>query len=69
MVKGWMDKDGELREKVYDIAWSDDRIPDSITGKLPAVGNTVNIPEATWTNSIGDVQLSTVWQDSDFDSQ
>ena len=67
MVKGWLDSEGELHEKVYDIAWSDDRIQDPNTGKLPPVGNTVNIPEATWTNTIGDVQLSIVWQDPDFD--
>jgi hypothetical protein len=66
MVKGWRDSEGELHEKVYDIAWSDNRIQDPTTGKLPPVGNTVNIPEATWTNTIGDVQLSTVWQDPDF---
>ena len=69
MIKGWRDSDGKLHEKVYDIAWSDDRIQDPMTGKLPPVGNTVNIPEATWTNSIGEVQLSTVWRDPDFDPE
>jgi hypothetical protein len=67
MIKGWRDKNGGLHEKVYDIAWSDDREPDSKTGKLPSVGNTVNIAEATWTNTIGDTQLSTVWQDPHFE--
>jgi hypothetical protein len=66
MIKGWRDKNGELHEKVYDIAWSDNRKPDSKTGKLPPVGNTVDVAEATWTNSIGDAQLMTVWQDPDF---
>jgi hypothetical protein len=28
----------------------------------------VDIPDASWTNTIGDVQLSTVWQDPDFDN-
>ncbi len=69
MVKGWRDSKGELHEKVHNIAWGDaekrDMGPD---GKIPPVGNTVNVPEATWTNTIGDVQLSTVWQDPDFDS-
>jgi hypothetical protein len=68
MVKGWLDSKGELHEKVYDIAWSDNRIQNPITGKLPPVGNTVNIPDASWTNTIGDVQLSTVWRDPDFDN-
>jgi hypothetical protein len=66
MIKGWRDSEGNLHEKVYDIAWSDNRKLDSKTGKLPPVGNTVNVPEATWTNTIGDAQLSTVWQDPDF---
>jgi hypothetical protein len=69
MVKGWRDSEGELHEKVYDIAWSDNRIQDPVTGKLPPVGNTVNIAEATWSNSIGDAQLSTVWRDPDFDNR
>ena len=68
MVKGWRDSEGKLHEKVYDIAWSDDRIQDPMTGKLPPVGNTVDIPDASWTNTIGAVQLSTVWQDPDFDN-
>jgi hypothetical protein len=68
MVKGWLDSDGELHEKVHDIVWSDNRIQDPSTGKLPPVGNTVNTAEATWTNTIGDTQLSTVWQDPDFDN-
>jgi hypothetical protein len=69
MVKGWHDSDGEVHEKVYDIAWGDaDRRHMGPGGKIPPVGNTVNLSEATWTNTIGDVQLSTVWQDPDFDS-
>jgi hypothetical protein len=66
MIKGWRDREGKLHEKVYDIAWSDNRKPDSKTGKLPPVGNTVNVAEATWTNTIGAAQLTTVWQDPDF---
>jgi hypothetical protein len=69
MVKGWRDSEGELHEKVYNIAWGDaEQRPMGADGKIPAVGNTVDIPDASWTNTIGDVQLSTVWQDPDFDS-
>jgi hypothetical protein len=67
MVKGWMDKKGDLHEKVYDIVWSDDRKPGA-DGKLPAVGNTVDIEAATWTNTIGAAELMTVWADPDFDA-
>jgi hypothetical protein len=68
MIKGWRDRAGELHEKVYDIAWSEPetRKPDA-QGKIPPVGNSVNVAEATWVNTIGDVQLATVWQDPDFD--
>ena len=66
IVKGWMDANGALQEKVYDVAWSDDRKP-AADGKLPAVGNTVDVPNATWTNTIGSPQLVTQWQDPDFD--
>jgi hypothetical protein len=68
MIKGWRDSDGELHEKIYNIAWGDAEMREmDADGKIPPVGNTVNVPEATWTNTIGDVQLSTVWQDPDFD--
>jgi hypothetical protein len=68
IVKGWaIPPNGFAQEKVYDIAWSDNRKPDPRTGKLPAVGNTVDTTKATYTNDIGDTQLSTVWTDPDFD--
>jgi hypothetical protein len=54
-------------EKVYDVAWSDNRKADPKTGKLPPVGNTVDIKTATYTNDIGATQLSVVWTDPDFD--
>jgi hypothetical protein len=66
IVKGWMDASGELKEKVYDVAWSGDRKPGA-SGKLPAVGNTVDVKNATWTNTIGASELSTVWTDPAFD--
>jgi hypothetical protein len=64
IVKGWYEK-GYAYEQVYDVAWSDDRKPGS-DGKVPPVGNTVDIKNATYTNSIGDVELSAVWTDPDF---
>jgi hypothetical protein len=67
IVKGWLDTDGVTHEKVYDVAWSDDRVPGS-DGKLPAVGNTVDVANANWTNTIGAADLATVWTDPDFDA-
>ncbi len=68
LVKGWVDADGQQHEQIYDVAWSDDRQPDAATGKIPAVGNTVDVATATYENSIGDNELYTVWTDPDFDA-
>ncbi|MBT4987272.1 MAG: DUF3604 domain-containing protein [Proteobacteria bacterium] len=67
VVKGWLDRKGELHEKVYDVAWSGHRKADAETGKVPAVGNTVDVEQATYKNTIGRASLATVWQDPDFD--
>ena len=70
IVKGWLDNKGKLHEKVYDVAWADvdKRQPDA-EGKLPPVGNNVDVANAIWTNTIGDPELITVWQDPDFDPE
>jgi hypothetical protein len=68
IIKGWLDAKGEVQEKVYDVAWSGDRKPGA-DGKLPSVGNTVDVANATWTNSIGASELITVWKDPDFDAK
>ncbi len=67
IVKGWLDAKGQLHEKIYDVVWGGNRKPDPKTGKLPAVGNTVDVANATWTNTIGATELITVWRDPDFD--
>jgi hypothetical protein len=66
IVKGWS-KSGQIFEKIYDVAWSGNRKPDPATGKVPAVGNTVDVKNATYTNSIGAVELKKVWRDPEFD--
>ena len=68
IIKGWLDANGKTHEKVYDVAWSDNRKPDS-DGKLPPVGNTVDIKNASWINSIGASELGAVWTDPDFDAK
>ena len=65
IVKGWYQQ-GYAYEKVYDVTWSDGRQPGA-DGKVPSVGNTVDVKNASYTNSIGDVELSAVWTDPDFD--
>jgi hypothetical protein len=66
IVKGWT-KDGQIFEKVFDVAWSDNRKPDPTTGRVPAVGSTVDIKTATYKNTIGAVELKKVWKDPEFD--
>lgn len=68
VVKGWVDASGETREFVYDVVWSGEREPDQ-DGKLPPVGNTVDVPTARYSNTIGAVELSADWQDPDFDAR
>ena len=65
IIKGWVE-DGETMEQVYDVAWSGARQRGS-DGKLPPVGNTVDVENANWTNDIGASELGSVWTDPDFD--
>jgi hypothetical protein len=66
IVKGWLDAKGETHEMVYDVAWSGGRTQGA-DGKLPPVGSTVDVENATWTNTIGAPELIAVWKDPDFD--
>ena len=67
IIKGWVDTSGVAQEKIYDIAWSDDRVVGA-DGKLPAVGNTVDIKSGLVENTIGAPELTTVWSDPEFDA-
>jgi hypothetical protein len=67
IVKGWVDASGKAREKIYDVVWSGNRQPGK-DGKLPPVGDTVDLATATWTDTIGAPELATVWKDPDFES-
>ena len=68
MIKAWVDESGKVHEKIFDVAWSGDRAVDS-NGKLSPVGNTVVTKEASYTNTIGSVELKAVWQDPEFDPE
>lgn len=68
VVKGWVDKAGKLHEQIYNVVWSDPaKRPIMGNGKLPPVGDTVNLANASYTNTIGAAQLQTVWTDPGFD--
>ena len=66
VVKGWLSADGSTHERVLDVAWSDDRVPDE-DGILPPVGNDVDLATGRVGDEIGAPVLSTVWRDPDFD--
>ncbi len=67
IIKGWLDDAGELQERVYDVAVSDDRQIDADGRCRTPVGNTVDLANATWSNTIGDPELIAVWEDPEFD--
>ena len=67
IIKAWVDAAGESHEKIYDVAASGDRVAQARGGALQPVGNTVNVADATYENSIGAGELSAVWRDPDFD--
>ncbi len=66
IVKGWLDKDGKMHERIYDVACADGRAIRKRRCAKP-VGNTVDVANATWTNTIGDSLLFAHWTDPDFD--
>ena len=69
IIKGWLDTAGKTHEKVYDVVWADaEKRQPGDDGKLPPVGSTVDVENATWTNKIGNTELITVWRDPDFDA-
>lgn len=68
VVKGWVDRAGKAHEKVFDVIWSDmDGKRKLAVGKVPAVGDTIDLATATYQNTIGAPELSTVWSDPEFD--
>ena len=68
IVKGWT-ANGKTFEKVFDITWSGQRRPVARSGKLPAVGNTVDTHAASFTNTIGATHLEALWTDPQFDAR
>jgi hypothetical protein len=66
VIKGWIAADNQPQERIYDVAWSGEREPDA-DGKVPEVGNTVDVSTALYTNDIGAAQLAATWTDPEFD--
>ncbi len=67
IIKGWS-KNGQSFEKIFDVAWSGDRKPNKWSGRVPAIQSTVDMENATYTNTAGSTELKTVWTDPEFDA-
>ena len=67
IIKGWVDKNGKTQERIYDLAVSGGRKIEAQGRCKTPVGSTVDIENATWTNTIGAPELLTVWKDPEFD--
>lgn len=72
VIKGWRSTDGELHETIYNVGLSDNRKPDdrkeNSSGKIKPVGNTVDVVNALYTNTVGDPELAAVWEAPDFNT-
>jgi hypothetical protein len=66
IIKGWTDASGQAQEKIFNVAWSGNRVLNR-AGKIPSVGNTANIKTGKTTNTIGEAELATLWIDPEFD--
>ena len=69
IIKGWIDSDGERQERVYDVAVSDGRTIDADGRCRTPVGDTVDVADASYLNTIGDAELRAVWTDPDFNPE
>ena len=68
VIKGWT-QNGQSFEKIFDVAWAGDCVPDKWTGRVPAIQSTVDMEKATYTNSVGSIELKAVWTDPEFDAK
>ena len=67
VIKGWLGADGKAAERIFDVAWAGERAIDPASGKLPPVGNTVDVAAASYQNTIGSEELDVLWSDPEFD--
>ena len=68
IIKGWVNNNDELKEDIIDVVWSDNRTIDE-DNKLAAVGNTVDLNTAQYTNTIGATELLGSWTDTNFKTE
>ena len=69
VIKAWVDASGQSHEKIFDVAGAGGRDIDPASGLLTAIGSTVDVADASYSNSIGATQLASVWTDPEFNPQ
>jgi hypothetical protein len=65
IVKGWIE-DGQAHEDVVDVACSDGGAP--ADGRCPDNGARVSLTDCSTTEDVGDAELTTFWQDPNYDA-
>ncbi len=68
VIKGWLDSDGNLHEKIYDLAASGKRSRQGQAGLFEPVPDTTDLTRGTYSNAFGAAQLEGLWRDPDFDA-
>ncbi|WP_171022363.1 DUF3604 domain-containing protein [Thalassotalea litorea] len=63
IIKGWVDSDGNVQEKIFDVALSDDR-----TDGSQMLESTVDLATGKYTNDIGASAFLLTWKDPEFDA-
>jgi hypothetical protein len=66
IIKGWRNANGTTEERIYDVACADNRAIVERRCEIE-VGSTVDVADASYTNTIGDPLLTAHWRDPDFD--
>ena len=68
VIKGWLDDKGDAQERIYDVAVSDGRDIGADGRCRTPVGSTVDVANASYSNTIGAPVLVVYWEDPDFDA-
>ena len=65
VVKGWIDKENQTRERVFDVAWSEDRV-NLENDRIAPIQSTVDLTSGRYENSVGEDSFAVLWTDPDF---
>jgi hypothetical protein len=66
IIKGTVDASGESQDQMIGVVWNGERKRGG-DEKVPPVGNTVDVTQATYANTIGSPELMGTWTEPEFD--